>query len=260
MSKALPYVFTIGNDTGGATKTTCVIELGVALALKGKKVCLIGLDENSELSEYLGIPVDELEHSSASIFSTNSLSQDLAIQLPEAKTGVKDLWVIPSSPNLIETIRQKSKAGQEVILRDYINQSLRQFDIVLVDTPAGLNMLKLNGIYAANFIIIPTRYDRKTTRAATRFIGHIQAVKGETFENYGILISAVDLRKKRNIEHTQRLLDTYRRRSLVFTTEIPTDSNIEAAQCENKTSHIFNIHAKAGKAYSQLAEEILCYF
>jgi len=255
----MPYVFTVGNDTGGATKTTCVIELGVALALKGKKVCLIGLDENSELSEYLGIDVDQLDTSSSMIFLEEN-PKDLARRLPKEKTGVEQLWIIPSAPDLIEVIRRKSREHQEKLLRNYIDNHLNEFDIVLIDTPAGLNMLKLNGVYAADFIIIPTRYDGKTTRAITRFTSHIEAVKGTEFNNYGILISAVDLRKKRNIEKTKTLLEEYSDKNLVFTTKIPTDADIEAAQSEHKTSHVFNIHSKAGKAYSQLAEEILCYF
>lgn len=255
----MPYVFTIGNDTGGATKTTCVIELGVALALKGKKVCLIGLDENAELSKYLGIQAETLKQSSTTIFMEKT-SANLAFQLPKSRTNVESLWIIPPARDLVKVIRKESKAGQEKILRNYIDNHLTDFDFVIIDTPAGLNMLKINGLYAADFVMIPTRYDYKTTNACLEFIEQIQAVKGESFKSYGILVSVVDLRNTRDIELSKPMIDKFRKNNLVFSTEIPTDSDIKAAQFQNKATHAFNIRSKAGKAYSLLAEEILCYF
>jgi chromosome partitioning protein len=258
----MPYTITVGNDTGGACKTTTVIELGAALALRQKKTALIGLDENSELTSYLGYDIEQLSASTADLFKPGRPLDKLLIHLPQEKVGSDDLYVAPSSPELVTRLEGVSGKAAASILKKYIARFLADFDFVLVDTPPGLNLLKVNGITAADFILIPCRYDDKTTQAATRFLEQIKGVRGETFPHYAVLVSAVDLRRRRVIAKAKKVLEPWLQNDELFFTEIPLDMAVELSQHAEvcQSVQVYQPQSRGAEAFRKLAAEILKYF
>lgn len=258
----MPYTFMVGTDTGGAFKTTTVIELGAVLGLRGKKTALIGFDENSELSAYLGINVDKLECSTADIFRSSQNFESLLVHLPKDVIGSDNVFLAPSSPELIVSVQEAKGKSKSVFLKNYITRHLADFDFVLIDTPPGLNLLKINGIEAADFIVIPCKYDNKTTIAARRFLEQVKEIKGPNFDEYGILVSGVDLRRSKAIKDSRVILEPYTKNDEIFITEIPTDIMIERSKNYDlcQSVQVFKPDSRGAEAFRKLGREIYKYF
>ena len=189
-------------ETGAAGKTTGTIELGAAFGKCGRPVSILGLDENAELSKFLGIDVASLEHSMSEVFKPDGHLDNLSIALSEGVVGSSCVSLVPSTQLLISTIENAKRQGYAIkdhLLSDYIEQYHQDKDFTIIDSPPGLSKIKVNCLYAADLVIIPCKLDPKTTEAAISFVGQIKAVKGEAFENYAILLTAVDGRKKKMV-------------------------------------------------------------
>ncbi len=143
-------IIAIANQKGGVGKTTTTVNLGAALAAKGKKVILMDLDPQAHLTTYLGITPEEMEHSSYELLSQT-------VDLAGSLLGVREnLQLLPANLNLAAAEQELvSVLGREVILRDAIEAYPDECDYILIDCPPSLGLLTLNALCAARELFIP---------------------------------------------------------------------------------------------------------
>jgi len=143
-------IIAIANQKGGVGKTTTTVNLGAALAALGKKVILMDLDPQAHLTTYLGIAVEEMEHSSYDLLSQT-------VDLAGSLLGVREnLQLLPANLNLAAAEQELvSVLGREVILRDAIEAYRHECDYILIDCPPSLGLLTLNALCAAKELFIP---------------------------------------------------------------------------------------------------------
>lgn len=143
-------IIAIANQKGGVGKTTTTVNLGAALAARGKKVILMDLDPQAHLTTYLGIAAEEIEHSSYELLSQ---TVDLAGSLLAVR---ENLQLLPANLNLAAAEQELvSVLGREVILRDAIEAYPHERDYILIDCPPSLGLLTLNALCAAKELFIP---------------------------------------------------------------------------------------------------------
>lgn len=261
----MPYNILFATETGAAGKTTGAIELSTSFGLNHKKIVLIGLDENAELSKFLGININHLEHSTADIFKQSDDLHKISFKIDKNIVGSTNISVVPSTHLLISAIEELRRAGKNIMnnmVSDYIEQYHQEKDFAIIDSPPGLSKIKVNCIVAADLIIIPCKLDPKTSEATLSFIEQIKAVKGNDFTNYAVLLTNVDIRKKKMIRTCKEKLKNLFDQDRVFLTQIPTDIKVEYAQEQStqKSVQVVYPNSNASEAYKNLAKEILRFF
>src|SRR6266699_834312 len=153
---------------GGTGKTTTTVSTAAALALRGKKVLVVDLDQQASATRYLGLD-PEATPSLYDVF-TGGKSAQAAIR----KTDF-NIDVLPSHL-LLAAIEEALEPGDEQKLSGMLNPLKNEYDFILIDTPPGKAMLAFNGLAAADLIVIPASAERMAVDGVADLIAHVQRI------------------------------------------------------------------------------------
>lgn len=242
-------VISISNHKGGVGKTTSTINIGAALNQLGKKVLLIDLDPQANLSQSLGII-----EPSTNIYG--AIRGEYQLQPMKVLPG---LDVIPSTLDLSGAeIEMSSEPGREYILKELIDQIRDSYDYVLIDSPPSLGLLTLNSFVASDEILIPLQAQYLALQGMTKLIEVIGKVKkrlNKKLEIGGVFITQYDNRKVLNRDVVSAIESHFS--DDVFDTKIR--DNVALAEAPAQGVDIFRYQPKSFGAedYLALSKEIL---
>lgn len=206
-------VIICANQKGGVAKSTSVVNLGIGLANKGKRVLVIDNDPQGSLTEALGYPEpDKLEVTLANVMDwvLNEDEYDLKAGILHHAEGV-DLMPANIELSGVET----SLVGimsSETTLREYIETIKDDYDYILVDCSPNLGQLTLNALVAADEVIIPVQAAYLPIKGLEQLLKTISRVKRKMnpkLHIMGILITMVDYRTIYAKEITEVLYEHY---------------------------------------------------
>ena len=206
-------VIICANQKGGVAKSTSVVNLGIGLAMKGKRVLVIDNDPQGSLTEALGYSEpDKLEVTLANIMEwvLNEDDFDLSSGIIHHKEGID---LLPANIELsgVET----SLVGimsSETTLKEYIDMIRDDYDYILVDCSPNLGQLTLNALVAADEVIIPVQAAYLPIKGLEQLLKTISRVKRKMNPHLnimGILITMVDYRTIYAREITEVLFEHY---------------------------------------------------
>ena len=158
---------------GGTGKTTTTVSTAAALALRGKKVLLVDLDQQASATRYLGLDPDATP-SLYDVF-TGARSAQGAIR----KTDF-NIDVLPSHV-LLAAIEEALEPGDEQKLSAMLSPLKNEYDFILIDTPPGKAMLAFNGLAAADLIVIPASAERMAVDGVADLVTHVQKIMWSKF-------------------------------------------------------------------------------
>ena len=218
-------VIICANQKGGVAKSTSVVNLGIGLANKGKRVLVIDNDPQGSLTEALGYPEpDKLEVTLANVMDwvLNEDEYDLKAGILHHEEGI-DLMPANIELSGVET----SLVGimsSETTLREYIETIRDDYDYILVDCSPNLGQLTLNALVAADEVIIPVQAAYLPIKGLEQLLKTISRVKRKMnpkLHIMGILITMVDYRTIYANEITEVLYEHYGSSIHIFDDVIP---------------------------------------
>src|SRR5207253_7292297 len=170
----------VANQKGGVAKTTTVHSLGAALAERGLRTLLVDLDPQACLTYSLGVAPEDLHH---------SLHDVLVHRVPAEEAVVKagDLHLLPATIDLTGAeIYLLSKTGREYALARALDPMKGAYDAVLVDCGPSLGILTINGLTAADEVLIPLQCETLSERGVGQLLETIDDVRNYTNPNVSV--------------------------------------------------------------------------
>ncbi len=247
-------IIAISNQKGGVGKTTTTANLGAALFHLGKKVLLVDMDPQANLSSALG-----LSQLPATTVAESLL--DRKVPLPVVTIVERldaRLALVPSSLALASAeAALMNKLGRELRLRDQLAMVLGAFDFVLIDTPPSLGLLTINALVAADRVVIPTEARLFSLQGLQMMQESIEEVLylNPKLQVVGVVLSKLDKRLKE-----EKAVSSYLRErwgTKVFQTEVGTNSKILEAASSGTSVFNYAGAEKAAEIYLALAKEVL---
>jgi chromosome partitioning protein len=247
-------VITIINHKGGVGKTTTAINLGFALAKTDKRVLLIDLDPQANLTDSLGGRIGE-----ESIYGTLLDQYPLPIQKRYIDGDNKSIHFIPSELNLsgAESELQNTPA-REFILLDKLDAVKNDYDIVIIDAPPSLGLLTTNALIAATHVIIPVQAQYLALNGFSKILEFIELVKrprlNPKLQILGALITQYDSRKVLNKQIAATLRQEYD--GQVFNTVIRDNVALAEAPTQGRSIFEYDIRSNGAEDYQALGVEV----
>lgn len=237
------------NQKGGTGKTTTAINLGGALAAKGKKVLLIDFDPQANLTYSFGIKPEK-----GSITEFLQGKQTLQTLL----TNKEGLDILPSSPALADfEVSIVNKIGRENILKDRL-KDVKGYDYIFVDCPPSLSILTVNALNATSEVLIPLQMEILSLQGLSQLLGTIQEVKqvlNKKLKVRGIVASMYDSRRKLSKEVLDEIEKNIKER--LFKTVIRECVRIAEAPSFAKSVLTYAPASNGARDYMDLAKEFL---
>ena len=247
-------IINICNAKGGVGKTTTSTSLSAYLAAMGKYVLLVDLDPQANASAGIGV---RLANDHLSIYHTLIDGQN-----PEAiikKTSLFGFDILPSASNLAgANVELVDIEEREFRLRKTLNQIRTNYDYILIDSPPSLGLLTINGLVAAEQVIIPVQCEYYALEGLSQLFNTIELVRNSLnpdLKILGVLLTMYDKRNKLAQDVAAEVKKNFPGR--VFETMIPRSVSLAEAPSFGKTIFQFDEYSKGGLAYRQLAEEII---
>ena len=236
-------VISISNHKGGVGKTTSALNIGAGLNKLGKKVLLIDLDPQANLSQSLGI-VDQDKNIYGAIRGEYKL-QPINI--------IKGLDLIPSTLDLSGAeVELSGEAGREYILKELIDPIKKQYDYVIIDSPPSLGLLTINSFTASDEVLIPLQAQYLAIQGLTKLVEVVDKIKkrlNKSLKVGGVFITQYDNRKVLNRDVVATIQSHFK--SEVFKTKIR--DNVALAEAPTQGVDIFRYQPKSKGAEDYLA-------
>jgi chromosome partitioning protein len=241
----------ISNQKGGVAKTSTCLNLGLSLALEGKRVLLLDFDVQANLTISLGYK-ETVSFCEVLTGAADGLEKSIV------RTQYQNLWLFPSNKNMVLLNKKYFGARNfEFILKDRLLPIKDRFDYILIDTPPSIEFLTLNALTAAHLVVIPSQCDYLSTHGIDQILKLIELIKAKTnpFITPRILITMYDKESTASRMICTKLKRLYP--GMTFDTLIELDARIREAQILSMPVLEYNPQSKAGQQYQQLAREIL---
>ena len=239
------------SQKGGVGKTTTSMNLSHALTLAGKKVLLIDMDPQSNLSASLGLHGPGLVGIDSVLLDHRDINQ----QIIHLKNGLE---LIPAGDKLGE-LEFVSQGGAErgFRLESALNKLKKKYDFIFVDCPPSAGLLAMNALMATREIIVPVSSDYLSMQGLTRILGIVQYIENKLKrENRKWIVLTRFHQRRRLANEVKEKVARYFPNQLLRTSIRETVALAESPSF-GKTIFEYNINSKGAQDYSDLAKEFL---
>ncbi len=242
-------IVAIINQKGGTGKTTTTINLGSALSKTGKKVLLLDLDPQSNLSYSLAVTSPDA--TLAEVFMGSKKLREILVE----QDG---LWIAPGSNELVDVeISLVTQEEREKFLKKILAET-KGFDYVLIDCPPSLSVLTLNALTAAHEVLVPLQMEVLTLQGLGQIMNTVNKVRNAfnpKLKIKGVVVVMYDMRRKLSQEVLEYLRENIKEK--IFNTHIRLNVKLAEAPSFGKSVLDYDSSSNGAKDYQALAAEYL---
>jgi chromosome partitioning protein len=252
---AVTRVLAVANQKGGVAKTTTVASLGAAFVQAGKRVLLVDLDPQGCLTFSLGSDPDKLPVSVHEVLLGDVEPGAALVVTPEGMT------LLPANIDLAGAEAMLlMRAGREYALKRALAKIIDDFDVVIIDCPPSLGVLTLNGLTAADDVMVPLQCETLAHRGVGQFLRTVTDVQQITNPGLELLGALPTLYDARTTHSRDVLFDVADRYDLpVLSPPIPRTVRFAEASASG-SSALAGRKNKGASAYRELARSLLKYW
>ena len=248
MAKTIVFV----NQKGGVGKTTSAINIGAYIALAGKKVLLVDFDSQGNMSSGVGVSQDKptiYELLAGQVDAKNAVKH----------TGIENLDAISASLDLsgaaIELVDQENR---EFFLKNALEPLRASYDYIMIDCPPSLGILTLNGLAAADTVLVPMQCEYFALEGITLLLQTVEKVQKEINPSLtigGIFFTMYDSRTRLAQDVVMQVKSYFK--EVVFNTIIPRNVRLSEAPSHGLPICKYDPSCVGARSYEKLAEEVI---
>ena len=247
-------IITIANQKGGVGKTTSAINIGAYLAKHNKKVLLVDLDPQSNLTSSIGL---RKEDKYLSIYDV--IIGGEKIEKVFTSTNIPNLYIVPSNISLAGAeIELVSHISRESKLKNALYDFSKQYDFVIIDNPPSLGLLTVNALVASDSVFVPVQCEYYALEGISQLLKTIDMIR-ETLNPdlslSGVILTMYDQRTKISRSVAKEIQSFFQDKT--FDTIIPRNVRLSEAPSFCQTIYEYDPLSSGAKAYDKLVKEIL---
>ncbi len=245
-------IIAVVNQKGGVGKTTTAVNLTAALTELGKKVLLCDFDPQANATSGLGLNKRKLKYSVYDVVVNDVAAKDAIVS-----TKFGD--VLPSTADLAgAAVELISMPESNQRLARALEQVKAQYDMIFIDCPPSLEMLTLNGLAAADGILVPVQCEYYALEGLTDLMNTLRMVKkriNPRLEIFGVVLTMFDGRTNFSTQVAQEVRRHFPGK--VYATAVPRNVRLAEAPSHGLPVSAYDKHSRGAAAYQDIAEEIV---
>ena len=251
--RELPRIIAIANQKGGVGKTTTTVNLGAALAELDYRVLVIDLDPQGNATTGLGVEARNFELSMYDVIMRDQPLEDCI-----EPTSVKHLFVAPATIDLAGVeIELVPAFSRELKLKRAIDTVVDDFDFVLIDCPPSLGLITVNGLAAADEVLVPIQCEYYALEGLSQLLRNVNLVStnlNQTLEVSTIVLTMYDARTRLSVDVANEVREHFSER--VCRAVIPRTVRLSEAPSFGQPITVFDPTSRGAVAYRELAKEV----
>lgn len=247
-------VIAVVNQKGGVGKTTTAVNLSAYLARQGHRVLLVDLDPQANATSGLGVDHRKLEQGIYEVLISPTKMQDVVVSTP-----IDNLHLAPATLALAgANVELVPLDRREYLLRDNLAELLDKYDYIIIDSPPSLGMLTVNGLVAADEILVPVQSEYYSLEGLGQLIETIDMVRQYLHPGVkllGVVLTMYDPQYRLSDAVLTELYRFFPSRQ-IFRSVIPRHVRLAEAPSFGQTIIEYDPTSPGAKAYKKLAHEV----
>lgn len=250
----MAQIISVVNQKGGVGKTTTAVNLGVCLARLGKFVLLVDLDPQANATSGLGF-----DHHAISAGIYEALIGQVSIKQIIAPTRIDGFRLAPSTISLAgAAVELVTMDRREFRLHDSLLEVRNDYDYVLIDCPPSLGLLTVNGLVAADRVLIPVQAEYYALEGLGQLLQTIGLARDHLKPSLDVMGAVITMYDKRTALSDAVLRDLYQYfPNKIFRSVIPRNVRLAEAPSHGLSVMEYDSSSTGAKAYERLAREML---
>lgn len=253
-------VISVANQKGGVGKSTSVYCIGAGLAMEGKKVLLLDVDPQGDLTKMLGLrKPHDLPQTLGNVMS-DVISGIPPNGHPEIRHHHEGFDFVPGNRTLsaVET-GLVNVMSRETVLRQYVDSVKQDYDYVLLDCRPSLGMLVINALSASDYVLVPVQADYLAAEDMTELLGTVQSIKRQINPKLKIGGVFLTMANETNFRRdtVAAVKENFGKHLPVLHTVIPATVRLAEISTADKSIFLHEPRGRAAEAYRGLVKEVL---